>query len=363
MIRFHHSDCIEWARREAALNTSGFRFHALLCDPPYHLQSIVKRFGAPGAAAARPGRDGAFARVSRGFMGQTWDGGEISFDPKTWAAFLPLLHPGAFGVAFSSPRTCHRMAVAIEDAGYILHPTIFGWAYSSGLPKAHKVKDDPRLAGHRYGLQTLKPGLEPILIFQKPYEGRPLSNIQETGAGTLNIDGTRIPGKPYVINRYDGLRPFGGGDGPYQAESMDSRWASNFVLLDPGAADRLGESAEFFFQVAEQFDSADPLYYGSKASLREKESGLDAFPADEKGRRNPHPSVKPLSLCKWLATLLLPPADFSPRRLFVPFSGVGSEAIGADLSGWEEVEGVELTADYIPIAEARADYWSRRENR
>ena len=47
---------------------------SVVCDPPYHLTSIVKRFGGANAAPAQHGTDGAFARASRGFMGKQWDG-------------------------------------------------------------------------------------------------------------------------------------------------------------------------------------------------------------------------------------------------------------------------------------------------
>ena len=70
--------------------------------------------------------------------------------------------------------------------------------------------------------------------------------------------------------------------------------------------------------------------------------------------QNHHPTVKPLSLTKYLATLIKPPTG---GRLLVPFSGSGSEMIGGLQAGWEYVEGVELTEEYIPIAEARIKYW------
>jgi len=70
--------------------------------------------------------------------------------------------------------------------------------------------------------------------------------------------------------------------------------------------------------------------------------------------KNFHSTVKPLSLTKYLATLIKPPTG---GRLLVPFSGSGSEMIGALQAGWEYVEGVELTEEYIPIAEARIKYW------
>jgi site-specific DNA-methyltransferase (adenine-specific) len=69
---------------------TGKPFSAMLVDPPYHLTTITKRFGKEDAAPAQYGRDGAFQRMSKGFMGSTWDGETdgkgIAFDPKTWAA-------------------------------------------------------------------------------------------------------------------------------------------------------------------------------------------------------------------------------------------------------------------------------------
>jgi len=71
--------------------------------------------------------------------------------------------------------------------------------------------------------------------------------------------------------------------------------------------------------------------------------------------------VKPLDLCRWLATLILPPKRDTPRRLLVPFSGSGSEMIGAFLAGWDEVIGIEREAEYVEIAKARLAYWTRQQ--
>lgn len=73
--------------------------------------------------------------------------------------------------------------------------------------------------------------------------------------------------------------------------------------------------------------------------------------------KNFHSTVKPLSLTKYLATLIKPPTG---GRLLVPFSGSGSEMIGALQAGWDYVEGIELTEEYIPIAEARIKYWTKQ---
>ena len=125
------ADVMDWAR-----DYDGPKFHALLCDPPYHLHSTVKRFGNEGSARAK---GGVYRRCSRGFMGKKWDGGDIAYRSETWAALAKHLHPGAFGMAFASARGWHRLAVAIEDAGLRIHPSIFGWSYGSGFPKATRI--------------------------------------------------------------------------------------------------------------------------------------------------------------------------------------------------------------------------------
>lgn len=82
----------------------------------------------------------------------------------------------------------------------------------------------------------------------------------------------------------------------------------------------------------------------------------------ETTRRNVHPTIKPISLARHLATLLLPPDLYAPRRLLVPFAGAGSECIGALLAGWEDIIGVELEEDHVRIAEARLAYWQQRRH-
>ncbi len=109
---------------------------SMVCDPPYALVSIVKRFGSPNAAPAK-GND-AYARASAGFMGKQWDTGEVAFSAEFWAEVLRVMKPGAHLVAFSGTRTYHRMTCAIEDAGFEIRDQI-GWAYGSGFPKSHDV--------------------------------------------------------------------------------------------------------------------------------------------------------------------------------------------------------------------------------
>ncbi|MEO0680874.1 MAG: DNA methyltransferase [Pseudomonadota bacterium] len=113
-------------------------FDAVVTDPPYHLASIVKRFGAKGAAEAQEGTDGLFRRSSKGFMGREWDGGDLAFRPETWAAFLRVTKPGGHLIAFNHSRTWHHMAVAIEAAGWEIRDSLM-WLYGSGFPKSHSV--------------------------------------------------------------------------------------------------------------------------------------------------------------------------------------------------------------------------------
>jgi DNA modification methylase len=115
---------------------------SVVCDPPYHLTSIVKRFGSENAAPAKSKQTGVYARTSKGFMGQTWDGGDVAFQPETWAEVLRVLKPGGHLVAFSGSRTYHRMACAIEDAGFEIRDQL-QWIYGSGFAKSHNLKNHP----------------------------------------------------------------------------------------------------------------------------------------------------------------------------------------------------------------------------
>jgi len=210
-------DVLDWAKEY-----NGPKFHAMFCDPPYHLGKS-------------------------GFMGKNWDSADygVAFQPETWAALGEHLYPGAFIFVFASSRGWHRLACAIEDAGFVFHPSfmVWGWAFGSGFPKTARIDvkcdelagaerdvveickgrgpntglgylqwNNPRdtadrthyektipatdLAkswdGHRYGRQAIKPAVEMIICAQKPYDGKPFECIVETGAGALNIDGSRI---------------------------------------------------------------------------------------------------------------------------------------------------------------------------
>lgn len=121
--------------------------------------------------------------------------------------------------------------------------------------------------------------------------------------------------------------------------------------------------------------TAARFYYCAKAHKKERNAGLlEYLPRCRSARKrrqqdtsgrwaeravNRHPTVKPLELCKYLATLLLPPARETPRCILVPFAGSGSEMIGCLLAGWDEVIGIEKDRGYVAIAEARLKWWRK----
>lgn len=113
-ITLHGGDCLDVLDALPAKS-----LHACVCDPPYHLASIVKRFGGKTAAPAKSnGKTGVFKRASAGFMGKQWDGGEIAFQPETWEKVFRVLKPGGYLLAFAAPKNVHWLTGAIEMAGF-----------------------------------------------------------------------------------------------------------------------------------------------------------------------------------------------------------------------------------------------------
>lgn len=255
---------------------------SVVCDPPYHLTSIVKWFGGDNAAACKVGKTGAYARASAGFMGKQWDGGDIAFRAETWAAVFRVLKPGGHLVAFSGTRTYHRMTCAIEDAGFDVRDMIC-WHYGSGFPKSHNVskgidkaagaerekiatgaavkrmipgseqndngswiKDNGRI--YQPGIElpsteaakqwdgygtALKPATEPICLARKPLIGTIVENVLTHGTGALNIDGCRIEasGRPERDARAHTVPSMFGAMGGSKAIGQTNlgRWPANLI--------------------------------------------------------------------------------------------------------------------------------------
>ena len=168
------------------------------------------------------------------FMGKDWDHGVPGV--PFWAAALRVAKPGALLLAFGGTRTWHRLAVAIEDAGWEVRDTLM-WLYGQGFPKSHDISkaidraagaereelglSPNRRPGHETGKSwkqasphsmsyqltapatpaaalwdgwgtALKPAWEPVIVAMKPLDGTFAQNALRHGVAGLNIDGGRI---------------------------------------------------------------------------------------------------------------------------------------------------------------------------
>jgi len=149
-----------------------------------------------------------------GFMGKSWDGTGIAFNVDFWKEVLRTLKPGSHLIAFSASRNYHRMAVAIEDAGFEIRDQIM-WIYGSGFPKSlnlgkaidKKQGNDREVVGttNQQDIGTskwegwgtaLKPAHEPIVLARKPLSEKSIvENVLKHGTGGINIDECRIEGE------------------------------------------------------------------------------------------------------------------------------------------------------------------------
>jgi len=355
----HHGDCL------AVLPTfAADSFDTVITDPPYHLTSRSRNGSARINDPATP-----FGRTrlgSKGFMGKTWDGGDVAFRPETWQAVLRVAKPGAFLLSFGGPRTFHRLAVAIEDGGWEITDTIC-WLFGQGFPKARS---------------SLKPAWEPIIVARK-YADR----VREFNIDAGRIEGDEI-GKPREYEpRKDreNWRIAGGtsGDG---AVSPLGRWPAN-VAMDEAASELLdqqtGTLASGMMKPGQRRVSslggggymgnfpdeatstgtygdsggASRFFYCSKASKAQRNAGLNP------GENNPHPTVKPLDLMAYLCKLTSTPTGGS---VLDPFTGSGTTGMAAMLTG-RDFTGIERCPagpgdeNYVDIARRRIE-WAQRQH-
>jgi site-specific DNA-methyltransferase (adenine-specific) len=304
----------------------GVQVDSIVTDPPYHLQSIVDRFKNTSpeddtytSEKVRNKSDGYSRLVGTGFMGQEWDGGDIAFRRETWELALKLLKPGGHLLAFSASRNYHRMAVAVEDAGFEIRDQII-WLYGSGFPKSHNLGDGWGTA--------LKPAHEPIVMGRKFIEGTNKNNREKYGTGGINIDGCRVEGGRFPANvMHDG----------------------SDVISDEMIGYGNGGSASRYF-------------YCPKVSRKERDGGLDdmkdgkpvrwnkagEWTNDTTPAKNTHPTVKPVELMKYLCRLVTPEGG----TVLDPFMGSGSTGMAAKSEGFEFI-GIEKEEEYYKVADKR----------
>jgi site-specific DNA-methyltransferase (adenine-specific) len=323
--------------------------HAIVTDPPYEL----------------------------GFMGKAWDASGITYNVDVWRSCLRVLKPGGHLLAFGGSRTYHRLACAVEDAGFEVRDQIM-WLYGSGFPKSldvskaidkaagverevigknphprsninatnalggsFQVSPDvtaPATAPARkwQGWGTaLKPAHEPIVVARKPFKGTVAANVLKHGTGAVNVDGSRVgtdERMSYSRSEKHGVTCFHTGT---TEQHLAGRFPAN--VIHDGSDEVVSR-----FPV-DGNDTAARFFYTAKASR------------SERGADNRHPTVKPLDLMRYLIRLVTPPGGV----VLDPFAGSGSTLVAARDLGFSAI-GIEINPEYIELIEKRCALpWER----
>lgn len=423
---------------------------AIVADPPYGLGFMGKEWDTfDKSQFGRAGSEGENdLKVKKNFriLPRIAQGKALYEFGFAWATeALRVLKPGGYLLSFGGTRTYHRMACAVEDAGFEIRDMI-DYLYGSGFPKSHDIskaidkaagvkrkslgrnpnsrercgKDnslyEPGTVGKTAYLTTsatpeaqqwsgwgtaLKPAHEPIVLARKPLSEKTVAaNVLKWGTGGVNVDGCRIGSEEITQHgrRDSENRAMAGRNYAESAgRAWQGRWPAN-VVLDEEAGKMLDEqsgelksgkpaglktggqgNAFGYFKgdipVTGFGDSggASRFFYCAKSSRSEREAGLrGVIPChkcggldtethiDEKtGKsvaciRNPHPTVKPLSLMRWLCRLITPPGGL----ILDPFAGSGSTGCAVVLEGFRIII-IEKDPHDCEIARARIAYWQR----
>lgn len=351
-VTLYHGDC-----REVLHELADSSIDSVVTDPPYELA----------------------------FMGKGWDATGIAYDTNLWRECLRVLKPGGHILAFGGSRTWHRLAVAVEDAGFEIRDSI-AWLYGSGFPKSLNVsKAIDKAAGalaHESAPATpdaerwqgwgtaLKPAFEPIVVGRKPLAEKTVArNVLEHGTGAINIDACRVATtdrwEASGIQSAPGSSLQGSVDGSLNVSVSSTheagRWPAN-VLLDEHAAAWVDEQSghQKGGVAVKRNRDGKPQDVSSWALPGEArpdhgyggQGGASRFfytaKAPKSERPNvdgvQHPTVKPLAIMRWLLRLVTPPGGV----VLDPFAGSGTTA---EACVTEELKcvAVELEETYLPL--------------
>ena len=409
-VTLYAGDCIEVMRGMADGCVD-----AIVTDPPYGLEFMGKEWDAPWKDSRAKFRDSSEVdddsahRMSqaRGTFPEAYVAGP-SFQSwcTEWATeALRVLKPGGHMLAFGGTRTWHRLAVAIEDAGFEIRDSI-AWMYGSGFPKSLdvskaidktagaevKVGKAFKVAGEYGGRglaspegnyvdpppatadavrwqgwgTALKPAFEPIVVARKPLNGTVAANVLAHGTGALNVDGCRI-GTTETLGRAKG----GWGNAAVGADDYGNfnsigvtveggRWPAN-VILDESQASELNKQSGWSkspptdsvikvkandsigtFKMGDRETAnghgdsggASRFFYTAKANSHERPR-IDG---------SAHPTVKPLTLMRYLVRLVTPPGGI----VLEPFAGSGTTLEACIVEGFKCIA-IERDPTYLDL--------------
>jgi len=184
-----------------------------------------------------------------GFMGKSWDSTGIAFNVDIWQECIRVLKPGGHLLAFSGSRTYHRMAVAIEDAGFEIRDQIM-WLYGSGFPKSldisKAIEKSVGISKQWQGWGTaLKPAHEPIVVARKPLIGTVAETVLKYGTGGINIDASRVGSETITINGQGNDKLFHGNfSGKIDNTERTGRFPANVILTHNHDCQEIGITNE-----------------------------------------------------------------------------------------------------------------------
>ena len=252
-----------------------------------------------------------------GFMGKGWDNTGIAYNPATWKAAHRVLKQNGLMLVFGATRTHHRIAHAIQRAGFEI-VDIIAWCYGTGFPKSHNISK----------AIDKKAGVQRIVVGYREWND-PMN-------------------KPYTNSHYGGERCRDDKPMPITAPTTPEakQWDGWGTALKPA-----WEPIIVARKKDSKFSLPDytPFHYIPKPSKSERSEGLE-------GVKNDHPTVKPIALMEALVK------EFTEEgsTVFDPFTGSGTTGIASVKEGRNFI-GCELTPEYIPIAKERIEYHLPKE--
>ena len=377
-VVLHHGDCLD-----VLATLPDASVDAVVTDPPYGIgfmgkewdsgKSFVERKAAKRNTFDHVGGNHNPTSSADAARTRRVESARFGAWCEQWVTeCLRVLKPGGHLLAFGGTRTWHRLAVAVEDAGFEIRDNL-AWLYGSGFPKSLNLVDE---SGERTGQGTaLKPAFEPIVMARKPLAGTVAANVLEHGTGALNIDACRIAGDvPSVPQpRYgvrDGITGFGSGEGRNgeMSSAPGGRWPAN-VILDESQAEALDEQSGTLTSGSRKAGTHGLMgYMGADAAPMPEVVGdtggasrffyVAKVPKSERPVVDgvAHPTVKPVSLMSWLVRLVTPPGG----TVLEPFAGSGTTVEAAMREGFHVVA-VEREADYLPLILARISRENARQ--